>query len=303
MGEFLANVPEWLKSDVALNWVRAAVLLVIGAAVIKVVTASVARAVKSRADAQTSMLVRRGVSLLGWGLLTATVLNQLGFQLSVVMGAAGVLTVAAGFASQTAASNLISGLFLIGERPFVVGDIITVDTVTGEVTDIDLVSVKLRTFDNLLVRVPNEMLLKSRITNITHYPIRRIDLPVGVAYKEDIEHVIRVLREVADREPLCLDEPEPVVLHTGFGDSAVQLQFSAWAARENVRDVRTKLQIELKKAFDAAGIEIPFPHRTLYAGAVTGPLPVRLFPPGVDVEPGPEPVPGRGADPDADPEG
>ena len=82
--------------------------------------------------------------------------------------AAGLLTVALGFAAQTSASNLISGLFLLGERPFVVGDVIRLASgITGEVVGIDLLSVKIRTFDNLLVRVPNETLLKSELTNLT----------------------------------------------------------------------------------------------------------------------------------------
>ncbi len=276
MNDLFEQITTWVMSPVALSWLRALLLLVGGAVAVRALTASAGRAAQARWNPQAAMLARRTVSLVGWTLLGASVLRQLGFELSVLMGAAGVLTVAAGFASQTAASNLISGLFLIGERPFVVGDVIRVDAVTGEVTDIDLVSVKLRTFDNLLVRVPNETLLKSQITNITHYPIRRVDLQLGVAYHEDIERVIEVLQDLAFREPLCLDEPEPLVIHKGFGDSAVLLQFSVWAARTNFLDVRTRLQIEIKKAFDEAGIEIPFPHRTIYASSQTRPLPVRV---------------------------
>ena len=272
----MEHLPSWLTSEQAMNWLRAGLMLLFGVVAIRVATASVARAAAARWTPQAAMLARRGVSLLGWTVVAASVLHQLGFNLGVLMGAAGLLTVAAGFAAQTAASNLISGLFLIGERPFLVGDVITVDTVTGEVTDIDLVSVKLRTFDNLMVRVPNETLLKSRITNLSQYPIRRMDLQIGVAYKEDVERVIDVLERVADALPECLDEPEPLVIHKGFGDSAVLLQFSVWAQRTSFLAARNALLIEVKKAFDREGIEIPFPHRTLYAGSVTGPLPIRV---------------------------
>ena len=273
----MEHLPSWLASEQAANWLRAGLMLLFGIVAVRVATASVARAAAAKWTPQAAMLARRGVSLVGWTVVATSVLHQLGFNLGVLMGAAGLLTVAAGFAAQTAASNLISGLFLIGERPFVVGDVITVDTVTGEVTDIDLVSVKLRTFDNLMVRVPNETLLKSRITNLSQYPIRRMDLQIGVAYKEDIERVIDVLRRVADTLPQCLDEPEPLVIHKGFGDSAVLLQFSVWAPRTAFLATRNALLIEIKKAFDQEGIEIPFPHRTLYAGSVTAPLPVRVL--------------------------
>jgi len=274
--DIFTHLPDWLHSDALFAWLRALVLFVVGLAVVRFATRSAGRAAAGRWNAQGAMLARRTVSVLGWTLLAATVLNQLGFKLSVLMGAAGVLTVAVGFASQTAASNLISGLFLIGERPFVVGDVIKVDDVTGEVTDIDLVSVKLRTFDNLLVRVPNEALLKSKITNLTHYPIRRMDLEIGVSYSQDVEQVIEVLRDTADRIPGCLDEPEPIVIHKGYGDSAVLLQFSAWASRPRFIEVRTRLLIDIKKAFDANGIVIPFPQRTLHT-ATTDP-PVRIAP-------------------------
>jgi small-conductance mechanosensitive channel len=209
-------------------------------------------------------------------LFVASALRELGFSLGVLLGAAGVLSVAIGFASQTSASNLISGLFLIGERPFGAGDVIKVGDTTGEVLSVDLLSVKLRTFDNLFVRIPNETLIKSEVTTLTRFPIRRFDLMVGVAYKEDIERVRAVLMEVAERNALCLDEPKPLFIFNGFGDSSLNIQFSVWAKRENFLDLRNSMQIEIKKAFDAEDIEIPFPHVTLYTGSVTDPFPVRL---------------------------
>lgn len=227
-------------------------------------------------SAHHSTMIRRLVYWLILGLFAASALRQLGFSLSVLLGAAGVLSVAIGFASQTSASNLISGLFLVGERPFELGDIIRVGTTTGEVLSIDLLSVKLRTFDNLFVRIPNESLIKTEMTNLTRFPIRRFDLLIGVAYREDIGRVRDVLLAVADKNPLCLDDPAPLFIFTGFGDSALNIQFSVWAKRESFLELRNSLQQAVKEAFDAEGIEIPFPHRTLYAGSETEPFPVRV---------------------------
>ncbi|MFB6279261.1 MAG: mechanosensitive ion channel family protein [Salinibacter sp.] len=226
-------------------------------------------------DAQRAMILRRA-SLYGIaGLFTASALMELGVDLSVLLGAAGILTVAIGFASQTSASNVISGLFLLGERPFAVGDVIRVNGTTGEVLSVDLLSVKLRTFDNLFVRIPNETMIKSEVTNLRRFPIRRVDLQVGVAYKEDLHKVREVLMEVADRNPLCLEEPAPLIIFQGFGDSSINHQFSVWAKTENFLDLRNSIPIEIKEAFDEHGIEIPFPHRTLYTGSETTPFPVR----------------------------
>jgi len=223
-----------------------------------------------------STLFKRLIYWVILGLFLASALRHLGFSLSVLLGAAGILTVAIGFASQTSASNLISGLFLVAEKPFQLGDMITVGNTTGEVLSIDLLSVKLRTFDNLFVRIPNESLIKTEMTNLTRFPIRRFDLQIGVAYRENIDHVRRVLRTVAEKNPLCLDEPEPLFLFTGFGDSSLNIQFSVWAKRENFRDLRNAIQEQIKLAFDEEGIEIPFPHRTLYTGSETAPFPVRV---------------------------
>ncbi|WP_341936914.1 mechanosensitive ion channel family protein [Marinimicrobium sp. C2-29] len=256
--------------------IRAAILIVIGFFVAGLVARSAYKIMIRHMSPHHSTLLKRLIYWILLGLFLASAMRHLGFSLSVLLGAAGILTVAIGFASQTSASNLISGLFLVAEKPFQLGDLIQVGPTVGEVLSIDLLSVKLRTFDNLFVRIPNESLIKTEMTNLTRFPIRRFDLLLGVAYKENIAKVRDTLKAVADKNPLCLDEPEPLFLFTGFGDSALTLQFSVWATRENFRDLRNTIQEEIKVAFDEAGIEIPFPHRTLYAGSQTEPFPVRV---------------------------
>ncbi|NNF06481.1 MAG: mechanosensitive ion channel family protein [Candidatus Eisenbacteria bacterium] len=254
----------------------AVITLVVGVAVARLARSLVRRASADRLSPQGMMLLSRVVFFVILGLVFSSVLHQLGFKLGVLLGAAGILTVAIGFASQTSASNLISGLFVIAERPFVVGDVIKIDDLVGEVLSIDLLSAKLRTFDNLYVRVPNESIIKSRITNLTYFPIRRLDIQMGVAYREDIEKTKEVLFKVADQNPLCLDEPKPLFIFQKFGDSALEFQFSVWATRVNFLDLRNGINSEIKAAFDEAGIEIPFPHRTIYMGEGTGPLPISM---------------------------
>jgi small-conductance mechanosensitive channel len=238
-------------------------LLVVGFVLARLLSAALGRVLQTRMGEGQANTFRRIALYALYALVAVSVLRQLGIDLTVLLGAAGILTVAVGFASQTAASNLISGLFLLVERPFVVGDVVRIGQTTGEVIAIDLLSSKIRTFDNLKVRVPNEQLLKSEIINLTHFPIRRIDLLVGVAYDSDLEQVREVMMGVAAKHPLLLDEPTPLFIFVAFGDSAINLQFSVWAARVNFLEAKTALHIELKKAFDAAGIVIPFPQRTV----------------------------------------
>jgi small-conductance mechanosensitive channel len=230
-----------------------------------------------RLHPQHQLIVRRFTGYVVIGIALAWALQQLGVSLGVVLGAAGLLTVAVGFAAQTSVSNLISGLFLMVEQPFVVGDVIKVADATGEVVSIDLLSVRLRTFDNVLVRIPNESMIKSNVTNLTFFPIRRFDMQVGVAYKEDLAKVGELLTELADKNPICLQEPKPLIIFSGFGDSSINLQFSVWATREKFLELRNSIQNAVKRSFEQHGIEIPFPHRSLYAGSATEPLPVRVI--------------------------
>ncbi len=274
MNEFWADIANFFISEKMWSVTRAIVLVVVGVILAKLVSSILSKIVGKKLDSHRAMLLRRGSYYLILILFLISALHELGFNLSVLLGAAGILTVAVGFASQTSASNLISGLFLVAERPFTVGDNIRVGNTTGEVLSIDLLSVKLRTYDNLFVRIPNESLIKSEVTTLTRFPIRRIDVLVGVAYKEDLKKVRAVLDEIADKNPLCLEEPKPLYIFQGFGESSLDIQYSVWAKRENYIALKNDIYEEIKNAFDEHNIEIPFPHRTIYTGSVTAPFPI-----------------------------
>ena len=283
MNEFLDKLgfSQFLKSEIILDIIWAALTLTIGLILAWLISRGIARILRRRLKAQEAMLVKRLSYYLLFSLVIIATLHQLGIDLGLLLGAAGILSVAIGFASQTSASNVISGIFLIAERPFVIGDILEVDGKVGEVISIDLLSVKLRTFDNVMMRVPNEQMIKTTVMNRTRFPIRRIDLQVGVAYKENTERVRNILFDVAEQNPLCMAEPKPLFIYKGYGDSALELQFSVWVKRENFLLVRNSIQEEIKTTFDKNEIEIPFPHRTLYTGSVTEPFPVRVVDGGV----------------------
>jgi small-conductance mechanosensitive channel len=280
MPELWTRLQAWALalagSDVLGVWVRAILLILGGLLLARAARFTVRRAFVRTLTAQQRVMLERALAYTILALFVVSALRQLGFNLGVLVGAAGIVTVAIGFASQTSASNLISGLFLTLENAVAVGDVIRVEGVTGEVLSVDLLSTKVRTFDNLLVRIPNETMVKTQITNLNRFPIRRVDLQVGVAYKQDLEQVQRVLFEVADTNPLSLEEPAPLLIAQGFGESSINYQFSVWAKSENFLELRNGMQRQIKEAFDAHGIEIPFPHRTLFTGTVSEPFPVRV---------------------------
>jgi small-conductance mechanosensitive channel len=101
-----------------------------------------------------------------------------------------------------------------------------------------------------------------------------MDLTIGVAYKEDVAKVMQVLKELAAANPLVLDEPTPLIMFDTFGDSSLNFRFGLWFEKSNFLKLRNSIMQEIKARFDAEGIEIPFPHITLYSGSQTAPFPV-----------------------------
>ncbi|MBA6231883.1 MULTISPECIES: mechanosensitive ion channel family protein [unclassified Colwellia] len=255
---------------------QALILFIVGYFIAKTISSGIEKIVDKKMTTHGVFLLKRTVFYTLLALFSLSALKHVGIDLTILLGAAGIFTVAIGFASQTSASNLISGLFLMVERPFSIGDVIKVNEILGEVISIDLLSVKLRTFDNLFVRIPNESMIKSAVTTMTKYPIRRADLKLGIAYKEDIENVRDVLLKIAEKNVICLEEPAPLFILTGFGSSSVDIQFSVWSKRENFLTLKNEMYQNIKKAFDEQGIEIPFPHISLYSGSQSKPSDVAI---------------------------
>ena len=276
MAEYFPWLSDFLTPARSLSLIRSLIILGVGIPLARLLCSSLSKALEKKTGPHQAIVIRKISFYLLLSLIVVSVLRELGFSLSVLIGAAGILTVAIGFASQTSASNIISGLFLLADRPFQIGDVIQVGGTTGVVHDIELLSVKLRTFQNFLVRIPNEDLIKNPVTNFTHFPIRRIDVEVGVAYKEDISKVRKVLLEVANRNPLCLEEPTPLFVYKGYGDSSIDLLLGVWVKKENFLLLTNSIKQEIKEAFDKNDIEIPFPHRSIYTGSVTEPFPVMV---------------------------
>jgi small-conductance mechanosensitive channel len=253
----------WDHGDRIMAWGRALLWLLVGFGAATVASRVVGRALP--ANDVRGTLAKRVSYWLVLGIFVANGLGEVGFDLSLLMGAAGIVTVAVGFASQTSASNVISGLFLLAERPLTVGDVVRVGTATGEVLAIDLLSVKLRTFDNLFVRVPNETVMKSEIVNYSRFPIRRVDLLLRLPTDHPLQGLRELLLEVADDQPLALDEPRPMVIFQGISDAGFELQLSVWAEQASYLELRNSLPVAVDSALRARGIPLGVPERRVHA--------------------------------------
>jgi small-conductance mechanosensitive channel len=268
------NIQELFTRDNLITLIQVLAILVVGYLVVRLIAGIVTRALKRKLSPQVQMLVSKTIVYIGVFIIFLYALNRVGVQLAALLGAAGVVGIALGIASQTSLSNIISGVFLISEKPFEIGDVISVGSKTGIIISIDLLSIKMRTFDNLFIRIPNEKIINDEVTNITRFPIRRLDFNISVAYKEDLGTVKDILFGIARDNPLCLDEPEPLLLFKEFGDSGIELLFGVWFEKDQYLNVKNGVFEEIKQRFDEQGIEIPYPHQMVYSGTVTKPFPV-----------------------------
>ncbi|MEF9956022.1 MAG: mechanosensitive ion channel family protein [Acinetobacter sp.] len=281
-----SNIPKDVASSLTsiftnINFERlseilvAIILCAIGFLIARFVSNSFIRTIGSRFNAHQRLLWRRGIFYFIFLLFIMASLREAGFKLSVFLGAAGILTVALGFASQTSATNLISGLFLIGEGSFEVGDTIQItlirgQTIEGQVISIDLLSVKLLTLDNVYIRLPNEQLIRTPVMNLSKYPIRRIPITLAINFHEDIIKVRHVLLEVAAKYPLVMDDPKAAVTVTAFRESSIEILFAVWCRQENALKVRDEMQERIRNGFLENQIEIPVPKM----GLIDRPLPL-----------------------------
>jgi small conductance mechanosensitive channel len=190
--------------------------------------------------------------------------SQLGVNVAAALAGLGVVGIAVGFAAQETIANMIAGFLIFWDRPFKVGDFITTEDRYGEVREITMRTTRIRTMENTYVVIPNKQIIGDTMVNHSLYGEVRVNVPVGIAYKERIADARRVLQPVAQAIPGVLDRPPAEVVATALGDSSVDLEVRVWTD-DPAMERRLYLQVleASKSALDEAGIQIPFPHLQL----------------------------------------
>ena len=190
-----------------------------------------------------------------------------GIDLSGLLVAGGIFAVVIGFATQSVVSNLISGVFLLVEKPVKHGDTLQLPdmNISGTLLDIGTFSSRLRKFDGTVIRIPNEKFFTSNIRSLNSSTVRRAEAMVGISYKDDIENAISVItKEIEHTMPFVLLVPEPEFRVEELGDSSVNIQVLVWHPRDDWSQAQPILLTTIKRALDQAGIEIPFPQRVIW---------------------------------------
>ncbi len=224
-------------------------------------------------------ILRKTLGVVIWAVATVMVLKEVNFDIAPILAGAGVVGLAVGFGAQNLVRDVIAGLFILMENQIRVNDVAVINGTGGLVEEINLRTTVLRSLDGLVHVFPNGTI--NTLSNVTR-GFSAFVFDIGVAYKEDTDHVVKILQQVGDelrQDKVCgpeMLEPVEVFGVDKFADSAVVIKGKIKTKPMQQWMVGREFNRRVKKAFDAAGIEIPFPHLSLYAGEATKPIPMKL---------------------------
>lgn len=209
--------------------------------------------------------------VMGLGFVAVLGLAQLGVNVSAILAGFGIAGLALGFAAKDALGNFISGLTILLDRPFKVGDWVQVGGMYGQVRELTLRSTRILTRNRELIVIPNDQMVNQPVHNQSANRIFRVDVDFGVSYKEDVDQVREVVLGLVTDDDRLVANPGPTVIMTKMNDSSVDFQLRMW-----VRDAGLSLPLgweyteKIRKALGAEGIEIPFPHLQLHVDGAKG---------------------------------
>lgn len=262
VGQFSSQFIDFIKT--LLTWKNA--FRLIGALfviflmwlVFKLIKHFVKKVSAGKIQQQYVLVITKTISYIFYALVVMYVLSLFGVKLGAIWGAAGIAGVAVGFAAQTSVSNLISGLFVLGEKAMKVGDFIEVGGVSGTVDSVGLLSVKIHTLNNQMVRIPNSSIINSNFQNNSFFEIRRFSFEFSIDYATDMNVALEALSSVPAFCPSVLKEPAPAVWYNGFGESGINIVLAVWFNSSDLVKMKNEVYIAIKKVFDEKGINIPF---------------------------------------------
>ena len=261
----------WSKTTSLINWIKSFItwenlfkllgtvfIIFVMWIVFRLIAKAIRRVPETKLPAQRTAVIIRFLKYIFYIIVVLYVLGLFGINLKAIWGAAGIAGVTIGFAAQTSVSNLISGLFVLTEGSIHVGDTIIVGDVTGVVDEVKLLSIRVHTFDNQMVRIPNSTIINSNLTNNSYHNKRRLTLNVGVDYSTDMKLALETLKKAPELCPTVLKDPAPAVWFDGFADSSINLVVAVWFKPADFLQTKNDLYIAIKKVLDEASISIPF---------------------------------------------
>lgn len=214
---------------------------------------------RNKIQPHTAMILTKAVTYLFYILVGMYILSLFGVNLNAIWGAAGVAGLAIGFAAQTSVSNVISGLFVLGEKTLKIGDYIELGDQAGTVDSVGLLSVKIRTLNNQVVRIPNSSIIDSNLVNYSSKSVRRFVFEIPLDYNDDMTKALEAVKRVPGMCETVLKDPEPLAFYDGFGD-AINLRLAVWFKSDDLVKTKNDVYINIVKVFHEEGLTIPYTH-------------------------------------------
>lgn len=205
-------------------------------------------------------------SVARYGILALTVifvLQQFGFQTTSLVALLGAAGLAIGLALQGVLGGVAAGVMLVVFRPIKVGDFVEVNGMSGTVKDISIFTTELASLDNVQIIIPNAQVWGNVITNYSVYDTRRAEWIFGVSYGANLAQAERIIRDTVMGDPRSMADPEPFIQINNLGDFSVDFLVRVWVKAPDYFQYQADMKRKVKEAFDAGGIEIPFPTRTI----------------------------------------
>ncbi|WP_085885459.1 mechanosensitive ion channel family protein [Oceanibacterium hippocampi] len=249
-----------------LSVLGAIVILILGLWIAGVLQRTVLSACRrsKRVDETLSVFLSSLTKYLVIAFTVIAVLSEFGVQTASLIALLGAAGLAIGLALQGTLSHIAAGVMLLLFRPFKVGDYIEGGGQAGTVKSISLFTTELATPDNVQIIVPNGEMWGTAVKNYSHHATRRIDIPVGIGYGDDIDAAMKTLKELAEADSRVLKDPAPMLAVNALGASSVDLIVRVWCNAGDYWPLRFDLNKTVKQRLDREGIEIPFPQRTVH---------------------------------------
>ena len=261
---FAQSIWLWLQTNI-MQIIGAIAVLVIGLLLASFLSRAAERALakSDRFEPTIAAFLSNIIKYALWAVVLVTVLSQFGVETTSIIAALGGMALAVGLALQGTLSNVASGVMILVQRPFVVGEGIQTNDFTAVVQRIGLFTTELKQFDGLYVMVPNSELWNQPIINLNRNPTRRFELIVGIGYGDSMQQAREVLLGIAEADGRVLDDPAPQAFVASLDDSSVGIGLRVWSATSDYLALSWDLTEAAKAAFDDKGITIPFPQREI----------------------------------------
>ncbi|MEE3449251.1 MAG: mechanosensitive ion channel domain-containing protein [Acutalibacteraceae bacterium] len=253
--------------DMAINWLSdflphllgAIIILIVGMWLSGIIARLTSKTLKRAKVGETVISFAHSFVKIGIRVLVIiAVIGTLGFNIASLITALGAATVAIGLALQDGLKNIASGITILINKPFQVGDYLSINNLEGTVSRIDIQSTRMLTLDNKEVIIPNSSMSTGNIINYSSQDKRGVFLTYHVAYSSDIDNVKKVTKSIIDNNEMILKTPEPVIAVGNHGESSMEIIVKVWCKTADYWSVYYYMQENVKKAYDKHKIEIPF---------------------------------------------